>query len=161
MLGSEALLLPPRKCTEGSNRAQGVDIGTQIKFTVLYEQRTGHMLLILGLPLTPMPGYLEHFCSHASWTTHESPMAREGSSQASSILQHSAFHNLEMRFSLPMKTFCYNIFLDVGIIYLDFTIRFYCFSHNPNNFIIQRVQTSFETINALNIFKTCSLCELY
>ena len=95
-------------------------------------------------------------------------MARESSSQASSILQHSAFHNLEMCFSLPMKTFCYNIFLDVGIIYLDFTIRFYCFSHNSNNFIIQRVQTSFETIvsplfylNALNIFKTCSLCELY
>ena len=122
------------------------------------------MLLIFGLPLTPVPGYLEHFCSHESWTTCECPMAREGALQASCILQHSTFYNLEMCFSLPMKTFCYNIFLDVGIIYLDFTIRLYCFSHNSNNFIIKRVQNSFETIvshlfylNALNIFTNCSL----
>lgn len=113
------------------------------------------MLLIFSLPLTPMPGYLEHFCNHGPWTTRECPVAREGSSQASSILQHSASHSLEMRFSLPMKTFCYSIFLEVGIIYLDFTIRFYCFSQNSDNFIIKRVQTSFETNFSSVLFK-CS-----
>lgn len=112
--------------------------------------------------LTPMPGYLEHFCSHESWTTHECPMAREGSSQAS---QSFSIPPLQFRdaFSLPMKTFCYNISLDVGIIYLTLLLDFIAFLIILIILSLREFKTvlkpSFSSVlfNALNIFTTCSL----
>lgn len=110
VLGSKALFLPPRKCTEGSNRYR--ELISELRLNLLlYMKREQATCYYLALPLTPMPGYLEHFCSHESRTTHECPMAREGSSQASQLFSIPPFTIRDAFQFASMKHLFVTIFL--------------------------------------------------